>query len=581
MSHTIRVLYGTETGNAEDCANDLGDLLQEAGYVCEVNDMDDFDPPQMLGEKVVLIVTSTFGNGDAPVNAETLKEWLESGGHDLAGLSFGVCGLGDTTYPRFAQCGKDFDRLLEENGARRVIDRHDCDVDYEDLFETFCQTAKDWLSVHGAAYRSSEGGTVDASAQGAPAASQVPERAGQEPKPGLLGSLSTKVKGWFGQESTATSAQPLRVGTRDNPVEAVVTERVRLNGEGSDKETMHYALRFAPQDVAFLPGDSFAVFAPNPQSEVRRVLELGGWSGEERVSASEGDRVLSDWLTDHLDLQQVTPALLELLTEGTRGPGANMLEQGKEVTRSYLTDRHLVDLLQEHEGFRIEPATLVKSLKKLKPRLYSVANSPLCTPGEVHFLVETLRYTQHGRDRLGVASTWLCDHREVGQAVRMYRVPGAHFYLPEDGTTPVIMIGPGTGLAPFRGFLQHRDARGDTGSSWLFFGHQHAACDYLYEQELKAWEASGRLTQVSLAWSRDQEEKVYVQHRMLENAEALWSWMQDGAHVYVCGDRHRMAPEVRAAFVQIAVNQGQQTPEEAEAYVAELESRGRYHVDAY
>ena len=576
MSHTIRVLYGTETGNAEDCANELGEALQGQGYVCEVYDMDDYDPPRLLTESLVLIVTSTFGNGDAPVNAESLKGWLESDEHDLAQLNFGVCGLGDTTYPRFAQCGKDFDRLLEERGATRVIDRQDCDVDYEEPFEAFVEAAKVWLTLQGDAY--AQGSDAP---QETPAIENLQHSLSGEGKSGLLGSLSTTVRGWFGGDAEERPSSAPKAGTRDNPVEARVTERLRLSGDGSAKETMHYVLGFSSADVEYLPGDSFAVFAPNPQSEVQQVLSLGGWTGEEKIPGPEGDRGLGTWLTDHLDLQQVSSTLLTRLASGTAGPGVKMLEQGKEVTRSYLTDRHLVDVMVEHPGFQINPSALVSELKRLKPRLYSVANSPLSTPGEVHFLVETLRYARHGRDRLGVASTWLCDHRAAGDPVRMYRVPANHFHLPDDGANPVIMIGPGTGLAPFRGFLQHREARGDEGGAWLFFGHQHAESDFLYEDEIRAWESSGRLTHLTLAWSRDQDDKVYVQHRMLDHGEMLWGWLQDGAHVYICGDRHHMAPEVRAAFVQIAVTHGQQTGEEAEAYMVELETRERYHVDAY
>jgi len=581
MSDTVRILFGTETGNAEDCAADMGAALSGKGFRTVVTDMDEFEPTDLPNEAFVVVLTSTFGNGDPPVNAEALMEWLQLEDSVIAGLDFAVCGLGDSTYPRFAQAGKDFDRLLEERGAQRVLERKDCDVDFEEPIEEFTTALVGWLEQQGARFQD-EADSADS--EPAPASTRM-ESSDASPTPseasrkGFLGSLTSAVKGWLGTADTAQGvgsddAREVR-GTRSAPVVATMARRVRLNQTGSAKETMHYEFIWNDVDVAFQPGDSFAVVPENDPVEVAQVLTQLGLEPSASVSGQASN--LAAVLQTSKDLQAVSLDLLDTIqtSAGSQAAGSS------DDPRAYLADRHLVDVLREHEGCTLSAEALVEGLKRLKPRLYSVANSPLVGGNEVHFTVETLRYTREAREVKGVASTWLCDRLEDGARVSMYCVPGGHFRLPTASDVPVIMIGPGTGVAPFRAFLQHRQAQGDMGKNWLFFGHQHEATDFLYADEIGAWQAAGVLSELSLAWSRDQEEKVYVQHRLVERGGEVWSWLRDGAHVYVCGDRAGMAPQVRAAVLTIAQTHGDLSLEEAQAFLAEMESSNRYCEDVY
>lgn len=529
MSAGIRVLFGTETGNAEECAHELGDALQGDGHAVSVTDMADYDPSDLPREALAVIVTSTYGNGDPPCNAEALLAWLQKEDVSVSGVSFAVCGLGDLTYPHFAQAGKDFDRLLEERGGRRILPRVDCDVIFEEPFEQFTLAVQEWLNVHG-----------DQLSAPAAEAVEVP----REPR-------------------TAPVGAP---GTRANPVRATLTGRRRLNAEGSAKESMHYTFAWPGVEVDFAPGDSFALIPENNPTEVQAILEGLGLQGTQSVTIGDTEVTLFEALQRHCDLQVVPSELLERL-------GASQAADG--------SDWHLLDAVRATSGAQIEGRALVGLLRTLKPRLYSVASSPLVHPQGVHFTVETLRYTRHGRNCEGVATTWLADRVRDGESVSMYCVRAPHFRPPEDNQLPVIMIGPGTGVAPFRAFLQHRRAVGDAGKSWLFFGHQHRATDFFYEEEWADFRADGTLTKLSLAWSRDQAEKVYVQHLVQQNGEALWSWLSEGAVVYVCGDKLGMAPAVREAFVELAANFGGLTPAEAAAQLDRWEASGRYCVDAY
>lgn len=536
MSLNIRVLFGTETGNAEDCAHELGSALKKAGFDATVTDMDAFSPPDMAKETLALIVTSTYGNGDPPYNAEALMNWLRVPDSSVSGVSFAVCALGDQTYPKFVQAGIDFDQLMEERGGRRVVPRQDCDVDYEEPFEQFTKDVVAWLESNG-------------------------------------DSLGSEVAA-IPTPSAPAAEQPIaaRVGTRSAPVVATLSGRRRLNRDGSAKETMHYEFRWPGVDVIFAPGDSFAVVPTNNPAEVQAILSALGLSASATVTINDEPMALGDALSHQRDLQTVTPELLAAMG-GT--------PTGGQSTDAYLEDRHLLDALRDHPGAAIGAQPLVEGLRKLKPRLYSVASSPLVEPQGVHFTVETLRYEMHGRAKEGVATTWLADRFADGDTAAMYCVQAPHFRLPESPEIPVIMIGPGTGVAPFRAFLQERKAQGGAGKSWLFFGHQHQNTDFLYEDEFNAFMGDGTLTELTLAWSRDQAEKVYVQDRLREHGAAVWSWIQSGAHLYVCGDKNAMAPQVRETFVDIAVEHGGMEHAAAAAMFNDWEQNGRYCVDAY
>ena len=568
MGRPIRILFGTETGNAEGCAEELLEAVEAMGLSAELFDMDDYDAEDLGDEEMLFIVTSTFGNGDPPYNAHNLMELLKSDDAPAVnGLKFSVCGFGDRSYPNFAQCGKDFDSRLADLGGERVVPRMDCDIDFEVPFDEWKQQVTGWLAANVA------GATAPA-----PAAAKK------------SGGLWGKVSGWLGgakkpAEAPAQAAAPaaaapaVKAFGRDNPFLAPVVERKLLSGAGSAKETMHYTLDLSGSDFEFEPGDSFGVFPNNPPAEVAGICEALGLDGETAVTLKNGTTLaLRGALARRFDLQKVSVDLLRAISAGS-GPGNEALNAGSEATAAYLRERYVVDVLADHPGASLDAQTLVGLLKALPPRLYSVSNSRKRDGASVDFVVETLRYDRNGRDCEGVASVWLAD-RLGTDPVPLYLSPNAAFRLPESGVD-AIMIGPGTGIAPFRGFLQEREHTGDKGRNWLFFGHQHEASDWLYREELEAWSQSGVLTKADYAWSRDQDEKVYVQHRILEQGAEVWSWLEGGAHVFVCGDAKSMAPDVHAALIAVAGAHGGLDEAAAASYVDNLAKSGRYHRDVY
>lgn len=578
MGRPIRILFGTETGNAEGCAEELLEAIEGLGLSAELSDMDDYEHDDLDQESMLFIVTSTFGNGDPPYNAHEFMEFVKGpDAPSLDNLQFSVCGFGDRSYPNFAQCGKDFDARLAALGGTRVVPRMDCDVDFEVPFDEWKQQVLTWLREN-----------VDgASAAPPPAAKAAPK------KKGLWG----KVSGWFGGNKTQAApadapapspmdliqrkeASPAQVAyTRDNPFQAPVVGRKLLSGEGSAKETMHYVLDLSGSGIQFQGGDSFGVYPTNPPAEVAGIVEGLGLDPEAPVTVKGGRTLaLRGALARRKDLQRVPMDLLRALSAGG-GPGADALEAGGDAVKAYLEDRYVLDVVRDHPGAKVDAQQLVDLLRALPPRLYSVANSPRVTPDQVHFLVETLRYERCGRACEGVASVWLAD-RLGDDPVPLYLHKNDDFRLPADDVD-ILMIGPGTGLAPFRAFLQEREHTGAEGRSWLFFGHQHQATDWLYRDELEDFADKGVLDRASYAWSRDQDHKVYVQHKLKEHAAEVWAWLQGGAHVYVCGDARHMAGDVHQALIDIAREQGHLDADGAEAFVQGLVDAKRYHRDVY
>jgi sulfite reductase (NADPH) flavoprotein alpha-component len=577
MGRPIRILFGTETGNAEGCADELREAVARLGLPVVVSDMDDYDREELPGEAFVFIVTSTFGNGDPPYNAHAMMEHVKgASAPSLAGVRYSVCALGDRSYPNFAQCGKDFDTRFAALGAERIVSRTDCDVDYEVPFDTWKGQVVAWLKAN----------HPDAGAAAEPA----------KAKP-AGGGLWGKVSSWFGgkkpeeaEPAPPVVSAPVAPATRpapgpkgwdkEHPFPARLVEARRLNGTGSDKETFHYTLDLTGSGIAFQSGDSFSVFAPNPPAEVEGILVALGLDPESPVRDRDGRTLaLRGVLARRRDLQAVSVDLLRRVA-ASGGPGAAALAAGGASLADYLRDRYVWDVLRDHPNVRIPAQDLIDLLKAPAPRLYSVGSSPKVSADRVDFLIETLRYERLGRPCEGVASVWFADRLHVGDEVPLWLVPNAEFRLP-GGTDDIIMVGPGTGLAPFRAFLQERESTGATGKNWLFFGHQHQATDFLYRDEIEAWRASGCLARLDLAWSRDQDHKVYVQDRMREAGAEIWRWLEGGAHVYVCGDAKGMAPGVHAALIQIAATHGGLAPEAAESWLQGLVLTKRYHRDVY
>ncbi len=527
--HPIHVIFGTESNNSADLADRTASALGAAGLSARAIDMADFANAKLAEVRTLVVITSTYGNGDPPSNAESLHAYLMKSAPAMPELRFAVCALGDKTYDRFCQCGRDFDRRLGELGAQRIVERVDCDVDYEKPW-------KAWLDRLVPAMRALAETDAGSGAPVLPV--ELPKVEHHEAAP----------------------------GTRRNPVLARVLRSRRLSGEGSTKETLHVELA---TELPYEVGDSFGVWPTNAPALVEELLDAANCDGDAPVSLrgavhessrGTGSMTLREALSTHLDLAHVDARLLD-------AAGSAPIPGG-----------HALDVLLAGEK-PIAPQQLVESLRPLAPRQYSLASSPRAHPGEAHFTVDVVRYELLGRQRLGVASTQLADRAPIATELPVYHHPAPHFRLPADDV-PIIMIGPGTGVAPFRAFLEERVARGARGRSWLFFGARNA-CDFLYGDELRALQKQGSLTRLDVAFSREQPERVYVQHRMRESARELYAWIEAGAVLYVCGDAKRMAPDVNRALVEILAAEAALRPEVAAARLAALEADNRYRRDVY
>jgi sulfite reductase (NADPH) flavoprotein alpha-component len=378
----------------------------------------------------------------------------------------------------------------------------------------------------------------------------------------------------------AAAAPPAEAGrSRDNPVQATFLSRRLLNKSGSEKETWHVEFDLAGSGLDYVVGDSFGIFARNELGHVDQIIALLGASHTVKVRG----RTLREILTDEVSLSPAPDTLFELisfLTGGAQREKARALAQGEDPDGDAAT-LDVMAALQKFSGVRPHPEAFVEALEPLQPRLYSISSSHRASPGKLSLTVDCVRYVIGKRKRLGLASTFLAERIKVGEQVKVYVQKAHGFALPQDARVPIVMIGPGTGIAPFRAFLLDRRATGATGRNWLFFGHQRSSCDFFYGDELNAMKTAGLLTRLSLAWSRDGDKKFYVQDRMREVGRELWSWLAEGAHVYVCGDAKRMAKDVERALVDIVAQHGARSTDEAVSFIGELKKRGRFQQDVY
>ncbi len=524
----VTILFGSQTGTAEGLARRAAKEAGRRGFAPTVMDMAGFTPERLAQEKALLVITSTYGEGEPPDNAKALHAALaRAGAPALGGLRFSVCALGDTNYAHFCRCGKDFDAALEKLGGRRAADRVECDLDYEEPFRRWLDTALGALDSGGAAP--------------AAAAKPAPEAA------------------------APASAGP----SRARPFPALLLASRNLSGSGSAKQVCHVEFSLEGSGIEYEAGDALGVKPQNCPELVAAVLGALGCDGEDAVPAPEGGTApLRLALAEHYDLGRPPAELLALFGGDGAGGTAVALHQ-------------VVDVLQARADVKLAPADFVRALKRLRPRLYSIASSPKAHPGRVHLTVGAVRYELGGRARKGVCSTFLSDRVVPGESrVGIFLHPNPGFRPPAPAAD-AIMVGPGTGVAPFRAFLQERRATGAPGRNWLFFGDQRAATDFLYREELEGLRRDGCLTRLDTAFSRDQAEKVYVQHRMLAQAGELFAWLESGAHFYVCGDAARMAKDVEAALHRVVERGGGRSPGQAAAYVEDLKASKRYARDVY
>jgi sulfite reductase (NADPH) flavoprotein alpha-component len=540
-------MYGSQTGSAEGLARSIAKESTGRGFKPVVLPLNSYDKAGLEAGGKAIIVSSTWGDGDPPDNATAFWQWLQRDtAPRLENLQFAVLGLGDRNYPDFCGASRKFDTRLEELGAKRLMPRGECDVDYEPV-------AKEWLQ-------------------------------------GLWSTLLTPASKGPARTAPAveirngavTGAATDRPYGRQNPFPARLKRVVRLSREGSAKDVRHVEISLEGGPLTYEPGDALGVLPENCPSLVAELIQRLGADPAHPVLSRDAMIPLATAMRRHLDITKPSQALLRAVAaENPDGELARLMgPDSAQALRQWLWGRQLIDLVGL---FRSPPAVepFVAMLGKLAPRLYSISSSPRAHPGEVHLTVGVVRYEAQGRPRGGVASTHLADRVGPGGTVHVFVQPSHGFKPPPTPDTPMIMVGPGTGIAPFRAFLEERQAAGARGSNWLFFGDQHQAVDFLYQDEIETWKASGLLTRLDLAFSRDQERKLYVQDRMLEHAPELWAWLEKGAHFYVCGDASRMARDVHAALHKVIETAGGRTPAEAEAYVAQLSSDKRYQRDVY
>jgi len=544
----VPVLYATQSGTGEGLARKVAKELKARGHIAELAALESFEPAKLAQHHHAVIITSTYGEGDPPDAVQGFFAQLQAeGAPRMDNLSYALLALGDRHYEHFCKFGIDLDERLQALGGTRFIPRVDCDVEFEAEFQAWKLGVLERL---------------DAIASGASVAPAV-------------AAIATLPQ---------TPAERPQVHTRDNPLFAPLIERRPLTREISSKQTLHLAFSVADSQLHYEAGDACGVIAQNDAALVDEVLEAAKFTGSEPVTIDRiGTVPVREALLHHFQFTRLHRKTVQgYAAKGNCQPLAGLLipEQTTHLDR-YMYDRGLIDLLDEYPGVASEPQEIVDLLPRLAPRLYSISSSPAAHPGEVHATVAIVRYRAINRQRGGVCSTMFADRIPPGGTVPIYIQTNRKFRLPLSSDAPVIMIGPGTGIAPFRGFLHQRQATGAKGRNWLFFGERSAATDFLYCDEFEKMRADGHLTQWHTTFSRDQEKKIYVQDRMLEQAAQLWRWLQDGASVYVCGDATHMARDVDAAIHTIVGQQGNLDAEAAKDYVQQMKDDRRYQRDVY
>ncbi|WP_433940295.1 assimilatory sulfite reductase (NADPH) flavoprotein subunit [Paenibacillus lautus] len=541
----VTVLYGSQTGNGHGLSKKLSKKLEEVGLQVTMSSMSDFKPNNLKKLQNLLIIVSTHGEGEPPDNAIPFYEFLHSKrAPQVENLQYSVLALGDTSYEFFCQTGKDFDKRLEELGGKRLTPRVDCDVDFD-------ESAAEWMNQ------------VLLSLNEAGAGSSVVEHV----------------------SAVALTDSTESEYSRSNPYQAEILENLNLNGRGSDRETRHIEISLEGSNLQYEPGDSLGIYPENHPQLVDDLIAVMGWNADEAVVVNKSGeaRTLRDALLRHYEITVLTKPLIEQAAKLSGSEGLQkLLEPGHEQElRAYIEERDLLDLVQDYGLQQVAASDFVSILRKIPARLYSIASSSKAFPDEVHVTVRTVRYEAHGRNRYGVCSVQLAERLEAGDTLPVYIQHNPNFKLPENPDTPIIMIGPGTGVAPFRAFLGEREETGAEGKSWLFYGDQHFTTDFLYQIEWQRWLKDGVLTRMDVAFSRDTDKKVYVQHRMLENSKELYQWLQAGACVYVCGDEKKMAHDVHSALGSILEQEGGMSPEEAAEYLTLMQQQKRYQRDVY
>ncbi|CNF75871.1 TPA: NADPH-dependent assimilatory sulfite reductase flavoprotein subunit [Yersinia enterocolitica] len=539
---TITLISASQTGNARRLAEQLRDDLLAAKLNVNLVNAGDYKFKQIAQERLLVIVASTQGEGEPAEEAVALHKFLFSKkAPKLPETAFAVFGLGDTSYEHFCQAGKDFDNKLAELGAQRLLERVDADVEYQ-------ESAQQWRQQIVAALQ------ARVPAQSAAAVAVTPSGAVDE----ITSSPYSKAA----------------------PLTAQLSVQQKVTGRNSEKDVRHIEIDLGDSGLRYQPGDALGIWFDNDPALVEELLALLWLKGDEQVSIDGQNISLSQALRSQLELTQNTTLIVDKYAALSRDEKLIALLADKPALQHYAKNTPIVDMVRQAPS-DLNADQLVALLRPLTPRLYSIASSQAETESEVHITVGVVRYDIDGRPRTGGASGYLADRLEVDGDIRIFIEHNDNFRLPTNPETPVIMIGPGTGIAPFRAFMQQREADGATGKNWLLFGNPHFTEDFLYQVEWQRYVKDGLLTRIDLAWSRDQADKIYVQDKLREQGAELWNWIQQGAHIYVCGDANRMAKDVEQVLLDVVALHGAMDAEQADEYLSELRLARRYQRDVY
>ncbi|WMY75226.1 NADPH-dependent assimilatory sulfite reductase flavoprotein subunit [Buttiauxella selenatireducens] len=538
----ITLISASQTGNARRVSEQLRDDLLAAKLNVNLVNAGDYKFKQIAQEKLLIVVTSTQGEGEPPEEAVALHKFLFSKkAPKLNGTAFAVFSLGDTSYEFFCQSGKDFDSKLAELGGERLLDRVDTDVEFQ-------PAAAQWRAK-----------IVDVLKSRVPA--ETPAQAALT-STGAVNEVFTSPY------------------TKEAPLTATLAVNQKITGRDSEKDVRHFEIDLGDSGLRYQPGDALGVWYQNDPALVKELVELLWLKGDESVTVDGKTLPLSEALEWHFELTINTANIVEKYAQVTRNTALLDLVGDKTKLQHFAQSTPIVDMVR-YAPAELTAEQLIDLLRPLTPRLYSIASSQAEAESEVHITVGVVRYDIEGRARTGGASGFLADRLTEDGEVRVFIEHNDNFRLPANPETPVIMIGPGTGIAPFRAFMQQRENDGATGKNWLFFGNPHFADDFLYQVEWQRYVKDGLLTNIDLAWSRDQQHKIYVQDKLREKGAELWNWIKEGAHIYVCGDANRMAKDVEHALLEVVAEFGGMDTETADEFLSELRVERRYQRDVY
>ncbi|MBD2792088.1 NADPH-dependent assimilatory sulfite reductase flavoprotein subunit [Xenorhabdus szentirmaii] len=553
VQETVTLLSASQTGNARRLAEQLRDSLLAANLNVNLVNAGDYKFKQINQESLLIIIASTQGEGEPAEEAVALYKYLHSKkAPSMKETAYAVFALGDSSYEHFCQAGKDFDSRLNELGAQRLLDRVDVDVEYQAQANQWRQQIVDILK----------------------------QRLATVPSPSASSTASPSPYSMLDLGMQTESASTIHEYTKENPLTAPLSVNQKITGCGSDKDVRHIEIDLGDSDLRYQPGDALGVWFDNDPALVDELMELLWLEGAEPVTVNGLSLSLREALTHHLELTQNTSVIVEKYATLAKEERLLVLGADKQALQQYAQTTPIVDMVREFASHP-EAQQFIDLLRPLTPRLYSIASAQSDVGNEAHITVGVVRYDIDGRARTGGASGYLADRLQEDDNIRIFVEQNNNFRLPANPQTAIIMIGPGTGIAPFRAFLQQRDSQDAEGKNWLFFGNPHFVEDFLYQVEFQRYVKEGLLTRIDLAWSRDQQNKVYVQDKLREQGAEIWRWIQDGAHLYVCGDANRMAKDVEQTLLNIISQHGSMDAEQADEFLSELRLERRYQRDVY